>query len=487
MTATSKEIAKRVSDLETFAELGKVKSYPTDYSVLPGLVRTVETIEEAARKIEQPEGRLFHSLFWFHGANSVDEVALGGLAAGKPMQAMSVWERSLCRDVSIPFSWRLNYASLCFATATGNSFHKDRFDKGLESLGWILRHAFDEAAQVFAGRAADANIRDSIWKRAVDEILKFTSSLSGAPYGPHGLGLLNACGLFPTEAADYLKSKTANPIIERIEEAVSHCAHRRQNNPSPEGLNYCFGLIDVSEDFYTLKAHLGENDLRFQTLANKLADEICSCAVLALNEYKEIDMAASLMGVAAKMPSNGHVKNRIEQNQETIDGWVKDKEAEERRKPVASSCDFIIERLSKDFVSLQEADSFVNAAGNELSKIMQVLGRDDQQYLDLSSAVVAKTLNYLIDTVNHEQERVVQTKDIVHLRSVISQAAEITRKIAGFDMVPQLQERVKANLGVINDLHTKASASKSGSSGLEALVPWALIIGFFLMLKMCGA
>ena len=484
LTATSKEIAKRVSDLETFVELGKAKSYPTDYSIFPGLVRTVEAIKGAARKIEQPEGRLFHSLFWFHGANSVDELALEGLAAGKPMQAMNIWERSLSRDISIPFSWRLNYASLCFATATGDSFYKDRFDKGLENLGWILDHSFDEFAQAFAGRRASAINSDSIWRRAVDEILKFTSSLSGTPYGHHGLGLLSACRSFPPEAADYLKSKTANPIIERIEEAIHRCEHQRENSPSLEGLNDCFGLADVLDDFFTLKTHLSENDLHFQTLANKLTDEVCGCAVLALNKYEEIDIAAGLIGVAARIPSSGQVKKRIEENQEVIESWVKGKEAKERHKPVASSFEFIIEKLGKDFASLQEAESFVNAASNELSKIMQVLGRDDEHYIDLSSAVVGKTLNYLIDTVNREQERGMQTRDLVHLRSVIYQAAEITRKIAGFDMAPKLQERVGSNLEVINDLQTKIPAPSS--SGFEELIPWAVIIGVLILLGMCS-
>ncbi len=75
VTASSREIAKRVSDLELFAELGKDKTYPNDFPDLGDIDRSMEAIKDAARRIELPEMRVFHSFFWFRDGDTVDELA----------------------------------------------------------------------------------------------------------------------------------------------------------------------------------------------------------------------------------------------------------------------------------------------------------------------------------------------------------------------------------------------------------------------------
>ena len=75
VTASSREISKRVSDLEMFAELGKVKTYPKDFPDLGDIDRSMEAIKDAARRIELPEMRVFHSFFWFRDGDTVDELA----------------------------------------------------------------------------------------------------------------------------------------------------------------------------------------------------------------------------------------------------------------------------------------------------------------------------------------------------------------------------------------------------------------------------
>jgi hypothetical protein len=94
-TASTRDIAKRISDLEMFAELGKSKLYPHDLPELGALDRSLEAIKDAARKIEQVEGRLFHSFFWFRVGDSVDELALESIAAGKIEEAVNLWDKQL--------------------------------------------------------------------------------------------------------------------------------------------------------------------------------------------------------------------------------------------------------------------------------------------------------------------------------------------------------------------------------------------------------
>ena len=64
-TASDKEIAKRVSDLLIYAEMGKKVSYETDFPFLGELDRSVDAIKLAAKRIELPENKIFYSLLCF--------------------------------------------------------------------------------------------------------------------------------------------------------------------------------------------------------------------------------------------------------------------------------------------------------------------------------------------------------------------------------------------------------------------------------------
>ena len=74
--ASSREVAKRVTDLETFAEFGKIKKYPLDLAEISPLTRTVDTIRQAAKDIESDTEKLVYAFFWFAKVDSVDELAI---------------------------------------------------------------------------------------------------------------------------------------------------------------------------------------------------------------------------------------------------------------------------------------------------------------------------------------------------------------------------------------------------------------------------
>lgn len=69
-TATDREISKRVSNLSVYAEMGKAVNYDYDFVEFSPLERTIETIKDAERKLEQPRDKLLHSLFWISYSSS---------------------------------------------------------------------------------------------------------------------------------------------------------------------------------------------------------------------------------------------------------------------------------------------------------------------------------------------------------------------------------------------------------------------------------
>jgi hypothetical protein len=79
----------------------------------------LEAIKDAARKIEQAEGRLFHSFFWFRAGDSVDELALDSLAAGKIDEAIELWNKQLGKEGQKKYTWRLNRGVIRLLKANG--------------------------------------------------------------------------------------------------------------------------------------------------------------------------------------------------------------------------------------------------------------------------------------------------------------------------------------------------------------------------------
>ncbi|MEI7421473.1 MAG: hypothetical protein WCK18_05235 [Prolixibacteraceae bacterium] len=112
ITASEREIAKQINLLETYAEMGKTKSFDNDFPFLSSLKRTPQNIEEAKKQIEQSESKFLYSLFWFWNNNSVDELVLEVLKEGNTNKAIEIWEKSVFADkdkiyLEVPLIWDL--------------------------------------------------------------------------------------------------------------------------------------------------------------------------------------------------------------------------------------------------------------------------------------------------------------------------------------------------------------------------------------------
>lgn len=94
ITASVREIEKRATELETYASMGKTKTYDTDFNLKP-VVRTLENITEARKKLQLDDEKFRHSLFWFWNNNSVDELALDLLRDGDVEKAKTIWEKAV--------------------------------------------------------------------------------------------------------------------------------------------------------------------------------------------------------------------------------------------------------------------------------------------------------------------------------------------------------------------------------------------------------
>jgi len=103
-TASDKEIAKRVSDLLIYAEMGKKVSYETDFPFLGEIDRSIESIKYAAKKFELPENKIFYSLLWFDVKDSFDKKSIEFLKQGEFESAINLLTTEIFSNCPIVYS-----------------------------------------------------------------------------------------------------------------------------------------------------------------------------------------------------------------------------------------------------------------------------------------------------------------------------------------------------------------------------------------------
>ena len=137
-TISRKDLVKRISDLEMFAELGKEKKYPLDLSNIVAFNRTLESIKEAERKLENDESKLLYSCFWFLTHDSVDELALECLSKGDIDKAYVIWSQQIEKSESPKFSWKLNRSVVSFFRMRSYGFDSEILANILEDIGYVI-------------------------------------------------------------------------------------------------------------------------------------------------------------------------------------------------------------------------------------------------------------------------------------------------------------------------------------------------------------
>lgn len=477
-TATSREISKRVSDLETFAELGKTKKYDSDLTFIGGVERGVAAVRAAAQKIEQAESKLFHSFFWFRAGHEADAKALSALAAGDHGQALATWDEELSKSGQKRYSSRLNRAVLKLLLATqGATFDRTNFADALEDIGFVVDDQLDESVDEVLGAAAVGLNREALWKRVVDTLVGIAQGLPGQPYGTNAMALVSDCWTFPPSTLDYIKTQVTNPVLERVEAAVEASKSRREQAKNASELDASRQFKEAEMLLVELQLILSDEDPRFQTASNDFAEELCNCAIKAYNQFKDLNISAKLIAWSARMPAFGRVKARIAENKETLEGNVEQARHEKVLEP-------FFRKLESTPGAVTEAEAKLGRLKLELATLKVSLGAKSPSYMVASSALAHHILGYVIDVGNAAQESVTKGT-IKRVQAVMGECIGLTRELLPMDLDEECRERVKTNLEIMEGVDRQLQAAIAKLPSGWALIPgWVWIIGIIFLIAM---
>lgn len=324
VTASSREIAKRVSDLEMFAELGKDKTYPHDFPDLGVIDRSMEAIKDAARRIELPEMRVFHSFFWFRDGDTVDELAFECLTNFELLETDGVWTKQFEKHSGIgKVSWRINRGVFSiWMTGDLEDSGTVYFEQALQDIAFASEDLYDEATASIPGasQVSPQRVRDLI----ADALIEIAVRSSEQVYGPNAIRMTEHCLYFHDQTLEYIAAKITKPLTNAVQDAVDRSKAKRDEGTSVDDLRRKNGLSKVEHIIYELRDSLGESDPSFQAVANSFADEVIACAINAINRHKAVPTALVLAEWAAELPSYGQTRKWLLEQRGKIFSWDPD-------------------------------------------------------------------------------------------------------------------------------------------------------------------
>ena len=340
-TATEREIQKQVTKTTRYAEVGKQISFDTDFSFTGSLKRDKESISIASSAIEQPLNRLLHSLFWFWNANHIDAAAFDNLSKDHTDKATEIWEKVVKDgDVSTKnLSCLFNLKSLYVAQSLkDNSIDSKLFIKGVLLAGKFFNHSeLDCYTKQVVGEHVNVSSQELEIKyiTSIYSIVKpFLKKKSGITTDD----FLSSFATFSKKSREHISAKFTGDPIKKIEDQINTTSELREQNPI-EALSFGETLYkNTKSQLESLSKILGKEDLKYQMLANKLANEILQCGIDYFNKLREEEQAEDedgkkvlkLCKIAKKMVAGfeSQTSARIDENYQIISDWVNDSSRE---------------------------------------------------------------------------------------------------------------------------------------------------------------
>jgi hypothetical protein len=471
-TASEREIQKQVTKTTRFAEVGKQVSFDTDFPFLGELKRDKESISIASSAIEQPINRLLHSLFWFWNANHIDAAAFDNLSKDNTDKATEIWEK-VVKDGEVSsknLSCLFNLKSLYVAQSLkDNSIDSKLFIQGVLLAGKFLNHSeLDSYTKQIVGDHVNVSSEEleikyitSIYS-AVKPFLKKKNGITTDDF-------LSGFATFSKKSREHISTKFTGDPIKKIEDQINTTSELREQNPI-EALSFGETLYkNTKSQLESLSKILGQEDLKYQMLANKLANEILQCGIDYFNQVREEDKAEDedgkkvlkLCKLAKKIVNDfeSQTNARIDENYQIISDWVNDSS----RELIAA-----YNKAMEVFESLNTWDlgrPNLIRAGNELIKVMQKTSNKPESTSEEFLSFSNQTAQLLIAMAIKHGNNVSSSED-----SCIG----LLEKIENIYMEKDTRTHLLKNLGIIrenkstnflNDLRASSYGTRSGGGG----------------------
>ena len=296
-----KNIQKNLSKIKAYSKIEKHLTLPYELSFfnLLEINRSESLINDAENKILLDPNKIKYSLFWFIDNSSIDKIALENLNKGNFEKSENIW-RKVIKDKAISksnFSAHNNLSTLLFLKALNkNKNHK--FENSKSSVSLIKEALKLKSEIIFSEQLHEFSNLITGNKNAISRegVLEF--------FNENILQLFNQ-NFSSTEISSIIKnsnnelSQSFNfSLINEPLESLRHLindANNSVNEDHSKGIEIGKDLIKKSvSHLKLLKDILGKNDMQYQSISDKLANQIMQCGILCFNKTNnDVDYLSS--------------------------------------------------------------------------------------------------------------------------------------------------------------------------------------------------
>jgi hypothetical protein len=499
-TASDKEITKRVAELEVYIKMGKRKKYDLDFPFLGNFKRTSETLQDAVNKLSKPVERIFYSLFWF---DNIDEFEFEKLKEKNINEAITIIKNSSDnRKVESieQFSGYKNLSILyLYKIYNDDKNEEENFYKYFYAFSkFLTSNQLNNYINIILKNKNKIN-SDLVIKRyldIVDKILTDYLCIDIEIDRDFIERFIDSLYHYSDDVKVYVTNKYIQLALSKIRNEIEKCSLIRKEKPE-EAYESGANLYFNTEEFLIFLKHKYKFlDVRYQTIADKLAEEILECSIAYFNRYNNSDddidpceESLELSEYADSIVVGDRLKEKILKDLKTTQEWVEARNSsyvdphnthskytangngtntnesvsKQYRKhkqkhidPLLNTINLLIENLPKSQSETRInilkgypniVDNFLFQSRKQLSKLKIELCDNKFLYYDVSNSVVNNAMNLIIHFANHNLDKT----NIIYLLDEIAQ----------FDMNGDTEIRFKDNMEtILSDYRTYLKSLK---------------------------
>lgn len=329
--ATARERTKQINRLKKFIEAEQDPQDDFSFPILGNFHRTLDSVEEAVSKLNLDSDKINVALFWFWSGNPItDEAAFDALKDGDIETAYQIWDK--------------------LTTTTneeGNRFWNDVTKKNFSAfhnsavLSLITNKGSFVSAVVANIKFIESDYFDNFIKDAVDETyrvakkdieLDFLKTIFDNTDNKKTTELVKYLNDYNFSAKqDFLKNLLQKPITQ-IEQKIELTKNKRKAskiNTEKAGEEL---FAATANDLLQLKNIVGVNDLKYSSVADKVANEILQCCIDYFNDNQEKESNSNYAETAMKLAKQAEsiavgnlTKDRVKDSINTLEE-MKDRE-----------------------------------------------------------------------------------------------------------------------------------------------------------------
>lgn len=499
--ASAREQERQIRRLRQYIEAEQDHNHDFSFPILGELKRTVESVTEAASKLNLDKDKLDAALFWFFNGNPItDEPAFDALKDSDVQTAVSIWSKLTKTGDLTPKNssayQNLSTLLLCLSL-NGSSVNAAQFEEGITLK---LRFLEDEGVKDFKAKVTD----DTFKTNKIEIQLSFLNALQNEVEKHSGISMSQFIGYLIkhnfSAKNDFLKSYSKLPI-QKIEKEIEAAKSIRKGNKSRSAVAGNILYKGIINELSLLKTILGTKDIKYSSISDKVADEILQCGIDYFIFYRDSNTdpgntAMDLFTKARNLAIGNIVIQRCEENTNNLQEWIDEKPEREKRQKVLADFEELkklIEQNESSSDTVFNAKQLLEKSRPYLSRIKSVLGSNNENYIGASTRIASDAQGMVVTEINSLQSRLSNANDnsskrtlFATLKTRINEAWNVTNTIGFMDLSPEFRRRFNENKIQLTRLSANLENVKIGGNSWAEENPGCvvmLIIGaiFFLI------